>query len=88
MGLIKNAITKVQSINIFQIIAGFFVGIIAFLSGLLMLSEKRRKQANQEIGEKEIENIELKSEKEVRDKSLPDVIARDNEELRARRNKS
>lgn len=77
-------ITKLKNLKFTQLLLGFFVGIITFLSGLLFLSEKKRKVAQSKVGEKTLENIELKAKNEVSVNSLSDIIARDNEDIRRR----
>lgn len=80
MGWIVNLATKIKSLKLYEVLAGFVLGVIAFLSGLLVLANRQRKDAEQRAGEAEIENIELKVEKDVQSKSLPDLIDEHNKD--------
>lgn len=71
---------KIKDLKIAQLVSGFFVGVIAFLSGLLLISERRRKNLEKELGETTIETIELKTKDSLNSKPLPDIISDDNKD--------
>ena len=73
--------------DIVKVILGAVIAVIGYLSTALYLAKKKTREAENDSANKEIESIELRAEKELRDKPLSDVISDDNKELRDRRNK-
>ena len=68
-----------------ELVVGGILTVFAFLIGKLLISEQRRRDVENQLGKNVVESIELKAEKELRDSPLRDVIAKDNEDIRNRK---
>lgn len=76
----KTLMDKIFSFFSLETIVGFFLGIIAFISSLLFISERKRKKLETQNTLNEIKNIENEAQNEIYKKSLSDVISEHNSE--------
>lgn len=70
-----------KSVKLSEVIVGFFLGIVTFLTGLLAISEKRRQSAEKQGAQLELENIELKVKDEINSQPITDVISEHQAEI-------
>lgn len=65
---------KLKDFKIVQVVIAVASSVVAFLLGLLAISEYKRKKSDESNVELKNENIELKVENEVNSKPITDIV--------------
>ena len=84
-GLLIKIWGRIRSSPLVDAMFGFLAAIIAFLGGLLLLSERRRKNAEETVRDSQERVAELEAREEVSETSLRELVDSDNRDKRARK---